>query len=56
MPLAALTQIRLDERHRATGGKSERRMRYPGFFDPEQRLQVLSAKADPLETIKRTMR
>lgn len=31
-------------------------MRHPGFFDLEQRLQALSAKGDPLETIKRTVR
>jgi transposase, IS5 family len=31
-------------------------MRYPGFFDLEQRLQALSAKGDPLETIKGTVR
>jgi hypothetical protein len=30
-------------------------MRHPGFFDLEQRLQALSAKGDPLETIKRTV-
>jgi transposase, IS5 family len=31
-------------------------MGHPGFFDLEQRLQALSAKGDPLETIKRTVR
>ena len=31
-------------------------MRHPGFFDLEQWLQALSAKGDPLETIKRMVR
>jgi IS5 family transposase len=30
-------------------------MGYPGFFDLERRLDVLSAKGDPLETIKTTV-
>src|SRR2546423_12441013 len=35
------------------GGWSERVMRQKGFFDVERRLEAISAKGDPLETIKK---
>jgi hypothetical protein len=38
------------------GGWSERVMGQKGFFDVERRLEAISAKGDPLETIKRMVR
>jgi hypothetical protein len=38
------------------GGWSERVMGQKGFFDVERRLEAISAKGDPLETIKKTVR
>src|SRR5499427_5142817 len=35
------------------GGSSERVMGQTGFFDVERRLEAISAKGDPLETIKK---
>jgi hypothetical protein len=35
------------------GGWSERVMGQKGFFDVERRLEAISAKGDPLETIKK---
>src|SRR5262249_16927638 len=35
------------------GGSSERVMGQKGFFDVERRLEAISAKGDPLETIKK---
>jgi len=35
------------------GGWSERVMGQKGFFDIERRLEAISAKGDPLETIKK---
>jgi hypothetical protein len=35
------------------GGWSKRVMGQKGFFDVERRLEVISAKGDPLETIKK---
>src|SRR5260221_70862 len=38
------------------GGWSERVMGQKGFFDVERRLEAISAKGDPLETIKKMVR
>src|SRR5215831_16086332 len=38
------------------GGSSERAMGQTGFFDVERRLEAISAKGDPLETIKKIVR
>src|SRR5262245_39468925 len=38
------------------GGWSERVMGQRGFFDVERRLEAISAKGDPLETIKKIVR
>jgi hypothetical protein len=38
------------------GGWSERVMGQTGFFDVERRLEAISAKGDPLETIKKIVR
>src|SRR5207244_4759878 len=38
------------------GGWSERVMGQKGFFDGERRLEAISAKGDPLETIKKMVR
>src|SRR5512138_2443861 len=38
------------------GGWSERVMGQKGFFDVERRLEAISAKGDPLETIKKSVR
>src|SRR5262245_48550012 len=38
------------------GGWSERVMGQKGFFDVERRLEAISARGDPLETIKTTVR
>jgi len=38
------------------GGWSERVMGQKGFFDVERRLEAISAKGDPLETIKKIVR
>ena len=38
------------------GGWSERVMGQTGFFDVEHRLEAISAKGDPLETIKKIVR
>src|SRR6516164_1054885 len=38
------------------GGWSERAMGQTGFFDVERRLEAISAKGDPLETIKKIVR
>src|SRR5499427_6436364 len=38
------------------GGSSERVMGQTGFFDVERRLEAISAKGDPLETIKKIVR
>jgi hypothetical protein len=38
------------------GGWSERVMGPKGFFDVERRLEAISAKGDPLETIKTIVR
>src|SRR5258705_11234439 len=38
------------------GGWSERVMRQKGFFDIERRLEAISAKGDPLETIKKMVK
>src|SRR6266404_1947436 len=38
------------------GGWSERDMGQKGFFDVERRLEAISAKSDPLETIKKMVR
>src|SRR6516225_1953784 len=40
----------------AMGGSSERVMGQTGFFDVERRLEAISAKGDPLETIKKIVR
>src|SRR5437867_11721558 len=37
-------------------GWSERVMRQKGFFDVERRLEAISAKGDPLETIRKMVR
>src|ERR1700757_2164856 len=41
---------------RGMGGWSERVMGQKGFFDVERRLEAISAKGDPLETIKKMVR
>src|SRR5258707_13236805 len=38
------------------GGWSERVMGQRGFFDVERRLEAISAKGDPLETIRKMVR
>jgi hypothetical protein len=38
------------------GGWSERAMGQKGFFDVERRLEAISAKGDPLETIRKMVR
>src|SRR6516225_331796 len=38
------------------GGWNERVMGQTGFFDVERRLEAISAKGDPLETIKKIVR
>jgi len=38
------------------GGWSERVTGQTGFFDVERRLEAISAKGDPLETIKKIVR
>src|SRR6266576_564874 len=38
------------------GGWSERVMRQKGFFDVERMLEAISAKGDPLETIRKMVR
>src|SRR5207245_11243105 len=38
------------------GGCSERVMGQKGFFDVERRLEAISAKGDPLETIRKMVR
>src|SRR5262245_49957733 len=38
------------------GGWSERVMGQTGFFDVERRLEAISAKGDPLQTIKKIVR
>ena len=38
------------------GGWNERVMGQTGFFDVERRLEAISAKGDPLETIKEIVR
>src|SRR5262245_22509531 len=38
------------------GGWSERVMGQTGFFDVERRLEAISAKGDPLETVKKIVR
>jgi hypothetical protein len=38
------------------GGRSEGIMGQKGFFDVERRLEAISAKGDPLETIKKIVR
>ena len=40
----------------AMGGWNERVMGQTGFFDVERRLEAISAKGDPLETIKKIVR
>src|SRR5262249_42797119 len=38
------------------GGWNERAMGQTGFFDVERRLEAISAKGDPLQTIKKIVR